>query len=343
MVSRRYILNLLLIYYVIAGVVGCSRPGQPDNGESNLEPRFSFGHEGEVIITNPFWGIDHNDRSLFVSDQIQSSVLKFTLDGKFLKQYGEQGHGPGEMNMQAHIAVDNNRLYVDDESNARLVEFDLQSGESTIQTYRDRFEIFDIYKGRFYVYSTYGSFLDPVSKIDGEFITVYDSTLQKMYSFGTFLEITRQENMPTGMNWPFIEVEEDIVHITFQYFPVYRAYSLEGELLAELDLSTIIDSLPDLEDENFDENRRSPSWAVFRAMDVYKNRVFIQRQGREVLIDEYSFQNDSLRYLKTYRYAHDDEEYFVYDFFYEAGRNSFYILEYFQNVPRVTIYKLLED
>lgn len=68
------------------------------------------------------------DGSFYVSDgYINSRVLKFNSEGKFLFQWGTKGSAPGEFNLPHNIALDSAGLvYVSDRSNSRVQVFNEQ-------------------------------------------------------------------------------------------------------------------------------------------------------------------------------------------------------------------------
>jgi hypothetical protein len=52
-------------------------------------------------------------------------VMKFTKDGKFIKQWGKRGSGPGEFEVSPALAFDScGRLFVGDRANNRIQIFD---------------------------------------------------------------------------------------------------------------------------------------------------------------------------------------------------------------------------
>jgi len=54
-------------------------------------------------------------------------VLKFTADGKFIKQWGERGTGPGQFAVAHGIQIDaNDNIYVADRENMRIEIFDTE-------------------------------------------------------------------------------------------------------------------------------------------------------------------------------------------------------------------------
>lgn len=69
------------------------------------------------------------DGQVFVSDGYGNArIVHFDAQGKFVKQWGKQGTGPGEFSLPHAIALDSKgRLYVADRNNARIQVFE-QSG-----------------------------------------------------------------------------------------------------------------------------------------------------------------------------------------------------------------------
>jgi len=66
------------------------------------------------------------DGSFFVADgYINTRIIKFDKNGKYLTQWGNPGSGPGEFNLVHCVAVDaQGRVYVADRSNGRIQVFD---------------------------------------------------------------------------------------------------------------------------------------------------------------------------------------------------------------------------
>lgn len=66
------------------------------------------------------------DGSILVADgYVNTRIIKFDKNGKFLTQWGTKGTGPGQFNLVHCVAVDaQGRVYVADRSNARIQVFD---------------------------------------------------------------------------------------------------------------------------------------------------------------------------------------------------------------------------
>ena len=88
----------------------------------NVETHDTFGAPTDVLVAP---GGD-----IFVSDGHQgcncdSRIVKFSKDGKFIKEFGTKGSGPGELNMPHTLAMDSRgRLFVGDRTNNRVAIFD---------------------------------------------------------------------------------------------------------------------------------------------------------------------------------------------------------------------------
>jgi hypothetical protein len=80
------------------------------------------------VITTPngdiFVSDGHAPIVPFIPAGLDMRVMKFSKDGKFLKQWGKPGSGPGEFNNPHALALDGNgRLYVADRANNRIQIF----------------------------------------------------------------------------------------------------------------------------------------------------------------------------------------------------------------------------
>ena len=66
------------------------------------------------------------DGTFFVSDgYVNTRIVKFDKNGKFLMAWGTKGTGPGQFNLPHSIDIDRNRrIYVADRNNSRIQVFD---------------------------------------------------------------------------------------------------------------------------------------------------------------------------------------------------------------------------
>ncbi len=84
--------------------------------------------EGPDTFNGPCDVVVGSNGDIFVADGHENSVsriMKFTKDGKFIKQWGKKGAGPGEIDTPHALAMDSKgRLFVGDRGNSRIQIFD---------------------------------------------------------------------------------------------------------------------------------------------------------------------------------------------------------------------------
>jgi DNA-binding beta-propeller fold protein YncE len=105
---------------------------------------FKFGPDGKVLMTLGRAGVSGSspdlfdqptdvaiapDGDIFVTDSHRNGrnnrVVRFTKDGKYVKEWGRKGSGPGELSEPHTIAIDSRgRLFVGDRENNRIQIFD---------------------------------------------------------------------------------------------------------------------------------------------------------------------------------------------------------------------------
>jgi streptogramin lyase len=134
-----------------AGAGGGRQGGGRGRGEGPIGPRpgatighqvFKFGPDGKVLLTlgkpggaaAPDYFYQPNDvitapnGDIFVSEGHgagNNRVLKFDKTGKFIKEWGKYGSGPGEFDQPHALAMDSQgRLFVGDRNNNRIQIFD---------------------------------------------------------------------------------------------------------------------------------------------------------------------------------------------------------------------------
>ncbi len=119
-------------------------PGSEGGKSGKGHQVFKFSPDGKVLMTLGQPGVsgtgpNHFDRptdvvlapdgTIFVTDSHRNGksnrVVKFTKDGKFLKEWGAKGSGGGQMSEPHTIAMDSRgRLFVGDRENNRILIFD---------------------------------------------------------------------------------------------------------------------------------------------------------------------------------------------------------------------------
>jgi peptidylamidoglycolate lyase len=105
-----------------------------------LQQVFKYSRDGTLQLTLGERGVPGNDTrhfnrptgvavaadgSFYLSDgYLNTRVMKFARDGRFLFQWGTPGSGPGQFDLPHGIALASRRIYVADRSNARVQIFD---------------------------------------------------------------------------------------------------------------------------------------------------------------------------------------------------------------------------
>jgi DNA-binding beta-propeller fold protein YncE len=110
--------------------------------DDNRQQVFKFTNDGsKLVLTLGEAGVAGNDNAhfgrptdiawlpdgtFFVSDgYVNTRVVKFDKDGRFLMTWGTKGNGPGQFDLPHSIDIDRNRrVYVADRSNSRIQIFD---------------------------------------------------------------------------------------------------------------------------------------------------------------------------------------------------------------------------
>lgn len=122
-----------------------------DNGEAAGKGQqvLKFSRDGKLLMTLGRAGVKGTDSQtfdqptdvavapngdVFVSDgHVNSRIVKFSKNGRFIKEWGRKGTGPGEFDLPHALAFDSRgRLFVGDRSNSRIQIFD-QDGNFVAQ------------------------------------------------------------------------------------------------------------------------------------------------------------------------------------------------------------------
>jgi DNA-binding beta-propeller fold protein YncE len=84
------------------------------------------GGDGPDMFNGPTDVVVAQNGSIYVSDgEFNHRVVKFSPEGKFIRQWGEKGSGPGQFLVPHALAIDSRgRIFVADRDNNRLQIFD---------------------------------------------------------------------------------------------------------------------------------------------------------------------------------------------------------------------------
>jgi len=141
-------------------------------GESD-DPEKSFSEVSTFVIDDNeiLYALDFKDRKIKVYDK----------EGKFIRSFGEQGQGPGELDMPAgiHLTPDN-KLLIEDATQRKLVYFTLERTYLNHVSFADRLALVNL------LMDPNGHFLGRELKLEGEkmffVIKKFDPELKPQFS-----------------------------------------------------------------------------------------------------------------------------------------------------------------
>ena len=118
------------------------------------------------------------DGTFFVSDgYVNTRVVKFDKNGKYLMSWGTKGKGPGQFDLPHSIDIDRNRrVYVADRSNSRIQVFD-ENGKFLDQWPNIR--------SPYHIMITADQYLWVADGVSNKFLK-YDLNGKPLYSWGTY-------------------------------------------------------------------------------------------------------------------------------------------------------------
>jgi tripartite motif-containing protein 71 len=106
-------------------------------GQAGIKFSFLWGTQGDEdgqFVFPTGVAIDSNDK-VYVTDQNNGRIQKFTSDGVFLAKSGPDGNKVSEFSEPEGVDVDSNgRVYVADTGNSRVQSFDLSNTKRQLAT-----------------------------------------------------------------------------------------------------------------------------------------------------------------------------------------------------------------
>lgn len=125
--------NLILFCLLSLCLIQSQRAGV------TLNEVLSIGGEGagtEDFLAQPI-ATGENDRYIYVADIRLGCIKMYTHDGKFVKQIGREGRGPGEFGAISGMHVDNEDLVVMDDQLMRFTKFTVEGEINSTHFYSD--------------------------------------------------------------------------------------------------------------------------------------------------------------------------------------------------------------
>lgn len=112
-----YLRMIFLILFLFSGLIG---------KEYKIEFIRAIGDESkDYIFFGLSSGVVSKSMDIYVGDQSGYFIAKYDREGKFIKKIGQKGSGPGDFGNIRHLDIFQDKLYVFDHANTRIVELDL--------------------------------------------------------------------------------------------------------------------------------------------------------------------------------------------------------------------------
>jgi len=221
--------------------------------------------EGEFLV-NPSDVIFHNSQYI-VADGMDARVKIFTDMGRFVREIGRSGQGPGEMIAVFDIALnkDNNIIYTTDASSGRINSYTID-GEyiSTIRGFSS-FNQIEYNSGRIYA----GSFSSATKSL----FKIYDISGEFVKNFGEqFVEKINESKYARNLYSNKLLSYGDAIYAFYGYIPYYEMYDVDGMLEKRVLLN--VDFFSDTYDQNIKNLLAGPIDGRLRIHSFHSGVVF---------------------------------------------------------------------
>jgi hypothetical protein len=165
--------------------------------------------------------------NFYIADSKTLKILKFDQSGKFIKEAGRKGQGPGEFQYPREIVLDNNaNVYVLDTGNGRISIFDREFQYVKSFQALAGFKYFAVDSRRF----VYANSLRRIFEED-KLIEVLDGNGQPIRSFGKRIRFAN--NTPSHNDTLLAIGEDKYLFVLWRNINILRKYSLAGNLIHE--------------------------------------------------------------------------------------------------------------
>jgi len=237
-----------------------------------------------------------SDEKVFVCDQREQAISIFDLNGKFIKQFGKPGQGPGEFSGPLFINYFKGKIYVTDRGSLRIQIF------SEDGIYENAWNLLrfagtgDIAEDRMMVMSpNRKNEVNPDAPIfdflnlQGEIIKSIPGNISKQSSdFGTMLKD----------NYVVIRAIQKEFHLLQVYGDIYRVYDAQGNKLKHVVLERNPLKNPDYKRMKFEY--------AYPTFDVDQGQIFAHRINMgSIDVDVFDLNG---KFLETYRCPIDKNE-----------------------------------
>ena len=340
--SKRFFVAILVLPIIISFAHLSAYKDKNTIVTKNLLPVMSFPQESDDVLlifpTGFQWDEEDN---IYVIDQNQSAIIKYTENGEFIKQIGRRGQGPGEFEMPHEFVYDNKMLLIVDQGNRR-VQILNSDGK-----YLSSFKLFRLIMNISHFNNVIiGQQLYRSNEFEFQdiyLITKYNRQGEILDSFGEPINKTIGiSKLPPTASKVMLKIYKNKIYALYWYYPLLQVYSFKGELLKtyKFDNKMYKDLIPG--NYNLQKILTARNYInlryLFLAFDINNDGLFLCIYKNDIEIHHYNFEGE-LRHIYIYKHENDDEFYVtdlkVVDN--NAEEYKFYVLTYLP-WPRVRIF-----
>jgi hypothetical protein len=335
--NRRRLVYLIVL--ILINVFPTNAERRRVNKKEILKPVMAFPSESDstLLIFPTGLQIDEQDY-IYVIDQNMNAIIKYSLEGKVVREIGRRGQGPGEFGMPHEFVYDKNKIFVVDQGNRR-VQILNSSGE-----YLSSFKLFRLIINIAHFNDTIvGQQLYDRYEFDKfKLITMYDHNGSIKGSFGDPINnIIGISGLPPVASDVKLRIYNDHIFAMYQYFPLLQVFSFDGKLIKTYKFNDKV--YRNLVPGNYEIKRilAQPDYTdlrfLFLAFDVSDNGIFLCLYKDDIEIHHFDF-DGKLRNIYFYKHK-GDNTYYVQDFkvLCQDSLYKFLILTYLP-LPRVEVF-----
>jgi len=336
---KRFFLSIFVLYLIFNSAHLSANKDENTIVPKLLQPVMSFPQESDnvLLIFPTEMHMDEED-NIYVIDQSLSAIIKYTANGKFIKQIGRRGEGPGEFEMPHKFIYDNNKLFIADQGNRRVQILDSDG------KYLSSFKLFRLITN----ISHFNNIIIGQQQYhsneiqDFSLISKYNHKGVILDSFGEPINnIIGISKLPTSASAVMLKIHNNKIYVLYWYYPVLQVYSFNGELLKTYKFENkmyreLIPGNYNLQKIISTRNYINLRY-LFLAFYINDNGMFLCLYKNDIEIHHYNFDGE-LKDIYLYKHKKGDE-YYVTDLraLNQGERYKFYVLTYFP-WPRVRIF-----
>lgn len=308
--SKRFFAAIIVFSLIFSSAHLTANKGKNASITKTLQPIMSFPPETDnvLLIFPTEFHMDEED-NLYVIDQNQSAIIKYTASGKFIKKIGRRGEGPAEFEMPHKFVYDNKMLFIVDQGNRRVQILNSEG------KYLSSFKLIRLVRNIAHFNNTIiGQQLYRRPEIeDFSLITKYNHKGEILDSFGEPINKTIGiSKLPPTASKIIFKIYKEKIYVLFWYYPVIQVYAFDGELLRtyKFDKKMYRDLIPgnyNLQKITAKRNYTNLRY-LFLAFDINDDGMFLCLYKDDIEIHHYNFEGE-LKNIYVHEHKKDDEYY----------------------------------